>query len=105
MDRNNPYSPPRAPVADARRKPKAKATGSSWGARFLWTTPVAFVVLLSIAMSADSDQLIQTALGALVFAVLAGVIAMCIPVRSKAGYMIPSILIVMVIVYAIAKLA
>jgi hypothetical protein len=41
--------------------------------------------------------------GSLIFALIAGVIAMCIPVRSKAGFIIPSLAITLYCAYLIGS--
>ena len=94
MTAENPYAPPKAEVTDAvadkNRKPSA-------GARLAWTTAVALPVFLPLMFLVPPEKRGVTALGGAIFALGAGLIAMCIPVRRKVGFILPSILIVFVL--------
>jgi hypothetical protein len=97
----NPYAPPKADVGagpddDGPRKPSA-------GARFLWTACVAFPVFFGFVMLTPRSAWLVGALGSAIFAGMSGLVAMCIPVRSKVLFIAPSILVFVVIAYLIGN--
>ena len=94
MTAENPYAPPKAEVTDTaaekNRKPSAVA-------RFLWTSAVALPVFLPLMFLVPPEKRGVTALGAAIFALGAGLIAMCIPARRKVVFIVPAIFIVFVL--------
>jgi hypothetical protein len=95
----NPYAPPKAdvgtgPEEDGPRKPTA-------GARFVWTACIAFPVFFGFVMLTPRSAWLVGALGSAIFAAMSGLVAMCIPVRWKALFIAPSIIIFIVIAYLI----
>jgi hypothetical protein len=97
--KENPYAAPSTPVADSAQE---KPTKSSVGARFLWTLPFAFPIFMgSVLLYVPVNRWLMGALGSALFALFAACIAMCIPVKPKAGFIIPSILIAVYCAYRI----
>ena len=95
----NPYAAPSTPVADSGQKISDKP---SVGARFLWTLPFAFPVFMgSVLLYVPMHRWLMGALGSALFALFSACIAMCIPVKRKAGFIIPSILIAVYCAYRI----
>jgi hypothetical protein len=99
----NPYAPPKAEVGtgpdeDPRRKPSA-------GARFLWTAAIAFPVFFGFVLLTPREAWLMGALGSAMFAVLSGLVAMCIPVRVKVLFIAPSIFLFVVIAFLIGNAA
>jgi hypothetical protein len=97
----NPYAPPKTdvgtgPEEDRSRKPSA-------GARFLWTAAIAFPVFFAFVLVTPRQAWLMGALGSALFATLAGLVAMCIPVRAKALFIAPSIILFLVIAYLIGN--
>jgi hypothetical protein len=95
----NPYAPPKADVGtdpdeDPPRKPSAAA-------RFLWTALIAFPIFFGFVLMTPREAWLMGALGSAMFAVLSGLVAMCIPVRAKALFIAPSILLFVVIAFLI----
>ena len=84
----NPYAAPRAEVAD---QPLPKRVKPSAVARFVWTACVAFPVYFAFVMSLPMHRWGMGALGSLIFAAISGFIALCIPVKRKALFIVPSI--------------
>jgi len=100
-DEENPYSPPRAQVADA---PAPQGDKPSVGARFLWASGVCFAIfVVLILIVAPRSLWLLAAFGSAMFALLSGLIAMCIPVKSKAGFIIPAVVISLLISYMIGR--
>ena len=91
---DNPYSPPRAEVSDP-QPPQRTKPGA--GTRFVWTAGVTFAVYMALVLLAAPGNWYYGALGSAAFAICAGLIAMCIPVRNKAGFIIPALLIVLIV--------
>ena len=86
----NPYAAPRTPVADEERTPGKP----SIGARFLWAFVCAFPVFMLLVLAyVPREKWLVGALGSGIFAGFSGLIAMCIPVKPKAGFIIPAVLI------------
>jgi len=97
----NPYAPPKVDVGagqddDPRPKPSA-------GARFLWTAAIAFPVFFGFVLLTPREAWLVGALGSAMFAVMSGLVAMCIPVRTKVLFIAPSIIIFVVIAYLIGN--
>jgi hypothetical protein len=95
----NPYAPPKSDVGTGPeegqpRKPTA-------GARFAWTSCIAFPVFFGFVMLTPRSAWLVGALGSAIFAGMSGLVALCIPVRSKVLFIAPSILIFVVIAYLI----
>ena len=97
---DNPYSPPRAEVSDP-EPPERPKPGA--GARFVWTAGVTFAVFVVLVVLVAPGSWYYGALGSAAFAICAGLIAMCIPVRNKAGFIIPAMFIVMVVAWRIGS--
>jgi hypothetical protein len=95
----NPYAPPKSEVgAGADETENAKPTAI---ARFLWTTIVGFPVFMLFVLMTPREMWLMGALGSAAFAVFAGLIALCIPVRHKILFIAPGILVCIVIAYLI----
>ena len=97
----NPYAPPKAdvgtgPEEDRLRKPSA-------GARFVWTAAIGFPVFFGFVLLTPREAWLMGTLGSAMFAVLSGLVAMCIPVRAKALFIAPSILLFIVIAFLIGN--
>ena len=95
----NPYAPPKTDVGrseDEDRKPTATA-------RFFWTACVAFPVFMACVLMTPRGKWIYGAIGSAVFAGIAGVIALCIPVRTKILFIAPSVLTCLIVVYLIGS--
>ena len=97
----NPYAPPKADVGrgleeDPPRKPSA-------GARFLWTAAIGFPVFFAFVLVTPRQVWLLGALGSVMFATMSGLVAMCIPVRAKALFIAPSILLFIVIAFLIGN--
>jgi hypothetical protein len=101
---DNPYAPPKADVGmgldeeDRPRKPSA-------GARFLWTAAIGFPVFFAFVLMTSRETWLMGALGSVAFAVFSGLVALCIPVRAKALFIVPSILLFVVIAFLIGNAA
>lgn len=84
----NPYAPPRAAVETS------GAGKPGVAARFVWTLLSALPVFLAIVvLYTPREGWAIGALGSGIFAMFCGVIAMCIPVKSKLAFIVPSIAI------------
>jgi hypothetical protein len=97
----NPYAPPKSDVGTgaaggSSRKPTAAA-------RFLWTACIGFPVFLSFVFFAPHRNWVYGAIGSAAFATFAGLIALCIPVRSKLLFVVPSIFACIFIAYLIGS--
>ena len=100
-ENENPYTPPRAEVADA---PAAKPEKPSAGARFLWASGVCFVVFMILVLVVAPRSLwLLAALGSVMFALLSGLIALCIPVKNKAGFIIPAVVLSLLVSYLVGR--
>jgi hypothetical protein len=86
------------PDDDRPRKPSA-------GARFLWTAAIGFPVFLAFVLMGPRQAWLMGALGSVVFAALSGLVALCIPVRNKALFIAPSIILFIVIAFLIGNAA
>lgn len=94
MTDENPYSPPKAVTLD----PVEVSAKPSAGIRFALTAAIAFPVYVLLWLFIQrflSPGVIMTNLGV---AVLAGVVALCIPVRSKWLFVVLAIVIAFVLV-------
>ncbi len=84
----NPYSPPKAELADRTdnlpRKPAALV-------RFALTAAWAFPVYMAFVLPNARERWVLGAIGSLAVSLLSGLVAMCIPVRSKWGFVVPAI--------------
>jgi hypothetical protein len=99
----NPYAPPKADLGtgseeEPPRKPSA-------GARFLWTAAIGFPVFFAFVLMTPREAWLMGALGSVIFALLSGLVALCIPVRNKALFIAPSIIFFIVIAYLIGNAA
>jgi hypothetical protein len=92
----NPYAAPRTKVSDT---DKAVPDRPSVGARFLWTFAIGLPVFLVFILLLPRDQWLMGAIGSAIFAGFSGLIAMCIPVKSKAVFIVPSIMISVIAAY------
>ena len=95
----NPYAAPRTPVTDADvTRPERPGVG----ARFLWTLASAFPIFMATVLGfVPRERWLLGAIGSAIFASFCGLIAMCIPVRWKAAFIIPSIVIGLFCAYLI----
>jgi hypothetical protein len=101
MTEENPYAPPKAEVAGASDE---EADGKpSVGARFLWTLCIGFPVYMFFVLFLPRNAWLMGALGSLLFAAFSGLIAMCIPVRPKAGFIVPGIVIGVILAYMLGR--
>jgi hypothetical protein len=99
--KENPYSPPQAEVADSAAPEKSKPSA---GARFLWASGVCFVVfMVLILLVLPRQDWGYGALGSAFFALTSGLIALCIPVRNKAGFIIPAVVLSLVAAYLVGS--
>lgn len=73
------------------------------GARFAWTAAIGFPVYMFFVLFLPKEAWLMGALGSAMFAVFSGVIAMCIPVRNKAAFIVPSILIGVIAAYILGS--
>ena len=99
MAEENPYAPPKTDVGEG--SPEDGRPGA--GARFLWTMLIGFPVYMFFVLFLPRESWAMGALGSVMFAACSGVVAMCIPVRSKAGFVVPSILAGVVVAYIIGR--
>ena len=99
----NPYAPPKAEVGYG--EGESKPSKPSAGARFLWTSLIAFPIFMGCVLIAGGDNLLYGAIGSAVFAMFSGIIALCIPVRLKVLFIAPSIIVCLVIAYLIGTAA
>jgi hypothetical protein len=97
---DNPYAPPRAPVRDTNEERRA---GSSIGQRFAWGAGLAFVFFGAIILLLPRNQWAAGVLGSGMLALLSGVIAICIPVRSRWIYVTPGIVVCFIIAYLLGS--
>ncbi len=100
MADDNPYAPTKAPVADAADDAGSKP---SVGARFLWTAAIGFPVYMFFVLFLPKDEWALGALGSAMFAIFSGLVAMCIPVKTKAGFIVPAIVLGVVIAYMLGR--
>jgi len=98
---DNPYAPPAARVAETDEA--AKPSRPSIGVRFLWTTLIGFPTYMSTVLFLPRKEWAVGALGSLFFALMSGLVAMCIPVRNKALFIIPSLLAGIVVAFLIGN--
>ena len=94
MTDQNPYLPPKSSVretADAEEKPTAST-------RFALTTAIAFPVYVILWLFINRFLSPGIIMSNLAVAVLAGVVALCIPVRSKWLFVVLAIVIAFVLV-------
>jgi hypothetical protein len=97
----NPYAPPRAEVSDPKPRKPDKPTA---GARFLWAAGICFVIFVILVMLVlPRGDWIAGALGSAMFATLSGLVAMCIPVKNKAGFIVPALVVSMVLAYIVGS--
>lgn len=102
MAEDNPYAPPKAELGEASPE-EEKNPKPGVGARFLWTFLIGFPVYMFFVLFLPKDAWIMGALGSAMFAAFSGIIAMCIPVRNKAGFIVPSILVGVVAAYMLGR--
>ena len=100
MAEDNPYAPTKAPVADEITDADAKP---SVGARFAWTAAIGFPVYMFFVLFTPREAWAMGALGSAMFAAFSGLIAMCIPTRSKAAFIVPGILVGVIIAYMLGR--
>ena len=98
----NPYAPPRTEVADSAPASPAKP---SVAARFAWTAGCTFVVFMILILLITPAAWRLGGVGSLAFALFAGLIGMCIPVRAKVGFIIPGMVVALLIAYLIGSRA
>lgn len=102
MSPENPYAPPRSEIAES-PAPQTD-TRPSIGARFLWTTAWAIpMYLFFVFFFSPSESWLVGSLGSVLLAMGCGLLAMCIPVRRKAGFIIPSLLAGLVFAYILGR--
>lgn len=87
---SNPYSPPGAAMKDS---PLAAPSRPGIGHRFLLTAACAFPVFFACVLGLPNAEWGVGAVGAVMFAVLTGIVAICIPVRNKFLFVVPSIVL------------
>lgn len=87
-DKENIYA---APKADLSVEPADVPLKPGIGKRFLLTAACAFPLFLLSGLFVPRTQWFPLTVGALMIAVLAGLVAMCIPVRSKPLFIVPSL--------------
>lgn len=97
----NPYAPPKADVGTGSEE--GRPLKPSVGARFLWTAGIGFPVFFAFVLLTPREAWLMGALGSVMFAVLSGLVAMCIPVRAKALFIAPSIILFVVIAFLIGN--
>jgi hypothetical protein len=89
--------PPRAKVEDAQA---AKRDKPSAGARFLWGFCCCLAAFLLLIFSVGPRNLwLLASLGSLIFAGFSGLVAMCIPVKSKLLFTVPPVMLSLLIAY------
>jgi hypothetical protein len=98
----NPYAPPKAelgePAPEEQSDPKPGV-----GARFLWTFLIGFPVYMFFVLFLPREAWLMGALGSAMFAVFSGIVAMCIPARSRAAFIIPSIMVGVIAAYMLGR--
>jgi len=87
----NPYAPPGTPLRD----PQDAGDGKPGiAARFLWATACAVPVFVGlIVLFLPRKDWPAGLLGSAMFSMLAGIVAMCIPVRPKVGFIVPGVVV------------
>jgi len=100
-EQENPYAPPRAEVYHEPAPEKDLWSGiGRMMARFFWATAVSLVLFLVVVIAVlPRHNLGFGIIGAMLFAMFTGMIAACIPVKNKAGYIIPAMLVSMTVAY------
>ena len=101
MSEENPYAPTHAPLEDQNTGADARPSA---GARFLWTATIGFFLYLLFCLALPRDRWLMGALGSAIMGAITGVIALCIPVKHKAGFIVPSIFAGLVVLYLIGRL-
>jgi H+/Cl- antiporter ClcA len=96
----NPYAPTRAPLAD---QTNPANTWPSAIARFLWTVPTGFTLYLSVIVVQHREDWLEGALGSAIMGTIAGLVAMCIPVKNKAAFIVPALFAGVAVGYLIGK--
>ena len=93
----NPYAAPNTSVTELERKRSDKP---GVGARFLWAAGCALPIFIACVMLAGArGAWLMGLIGSVMFASFAGLIAMCIPVKPKVGFIIPAVLIALICAY------
>jgi|KBSMisStandDraft_5_1062788.scaffolds.fasta_scaffold695836_2 hypothetical protein len=100
MPGENPYAPTHAPLEDQTTGADARPSA---GTRFLWTATIGFFFYLLFCLVLPRDRWLMGALGSAIMAAITGVIAICIPVKHKAGFIVPSILAGLVVLYLVGR--
>lgn len=98
----NPYAPPKAEIGEGSPETRADPRPGV-GARFGWTFLIGFPVYMLFVMILPREAWLMGALGSAMFAAFSGVIAMCIPARNKAVFIVPSILVGVIAAYLLGK--
>jgi len=96
VNERNPYAAPKSDVRDTTETANGKPSA---GKRFLWTAAIGFPVFMLTVLFAPRSQWVAGALGSVVLALGCGVVALCIPVRSKLLFVVPSIVAGLVFAY------
>src|SRR6476619_5544049 len=87
----NPYAAPQTPVDDRGQRDPDKPSA---GVRFVWAASCAFpLFMVLILIFLPRGGWLMGALGSMMFSAFAGIIAMCIPVKPKAAFIIPGVAI------------
>lgn len=95
----NPYAAPKSPVLSSEdENPKPSA-----GTRFLLTTACAAPVYMAFTLFGPREAWLMGALGSVILGVFSGLIALCIPVRTKILFILPSVLAGLVIAFLIGN--
>jgi len=94
----NPYAPTNAPLEDQATNEDGRPSA---GARFLWTAATSFPIYSPFVLTLTRVRWPLGALGCAVMALLTGLIAMCIPVKHKVVFIVPSILAFLFILFLI----
>jgi len=86
-----------AEAEDSQAQPAGKPSAVT---RFLWAGGSCFVLLeLLVLFTSPQAEWLMGLFGAALFGFFSGLIAMCIPVRNKAGFIFPAIVICFLIAY------
>jgi hypothetical protein len=98
---DNLYSPPKSEIDVSSI---GEDTKPSFLARFGLTALIGFPVFMIFVLLLPKETWLVGTIGAAIFTILAGLIAICIPVKRKILFIVPSIFICVVLAYLIGRM-
>jgi hypothetical protein len=98
---DNLYSPPKSEIDVSSIGEDKKPT---FAVRFGLTALIGFPIFMFFVLLLPRAAWLVGAIGSAIFAVLAGLIAICIPVKRKILFIAPSIFICIVLAYLIGRM-